>query len=59
MRRLMREAYRLNCEPIRQYCEGKNCSFMLAFNYMDKEIRSQEDISKAMRKAISKLTQQN
>lgn len=56
MRRLMREAYRLNCEPLRQYCLDNNCSFMLAFNYMDKEIRSQEDISKAMRKAISKLT---
>lgn len=56
LRRLMREAYRLNAEPLRTYCSENHCSFLLAFNYMDKELRSQEQISKAMQKAIKRLT---
>jgi hypothetical protein len=52
----MREAYRLNAEPLRTYCSENHCSFLLAFNYMDKELRSQEQISKAMQKAIKRLT---
>ena len=52
----MREAYRLNAQPLRDYCEAHDCSFLLAFNYMDKELGSQEKISAAMRKAIAKLT---
>ena len=56
LRRLMREAYRLNAEPLRTYCSENHCSFQLTFNYMDKELRSQEQISKAMQKAIKRLT---
>jgi ribonuclease P protein component len=59
LRRLMREAYRLNAEPLRTYCSENHCSFQLAFNYMDKELRSQEQISKAMQKAIKRLTELN
>lgn len=59
LRRLMREAYRLNAEPLRMYCSENHCSFQLAFNYMDKELRSQEQISKAMQKAIKRLTELN
>ena len=59
LRRLMREAYRLNAEPLRTYCSENHCSFLLAFNYMDKELRSQEQISKAMQKAIKRLTELN
>ena len=55
LRRLMREAYRLNAQSLRDYCTENHCSFQLAFNYMDKELRSQEQISKAMRKALAKL----
>ena len=56
LRRLMREAYRLNAQPLRDFCTGNRCSFHLAFNYMDKEIRTQADISKAICKAIKRLT---
>lgn len=59
LRRLMREAYRLNAEPLRTYCSENHCSFQLAINYMDKELRSQEQISKAMQKAIKRLTELN
>ena len=55
LRRLMREAYRLNAQTLRAYCAENNCSFHLSFNYMDSELRTQEQISKAMRKAIAKL----
>lgn len=55
LRRLMREAYRLNAQPLRDYCQANNCSFLLAFNYMDPELRSGEKISSAMRKAVAKL----
>ena len=55
LRRLMREAYRLNAQTLRAYCTENNCSFHLAFNYIDSELRTQEQISKAMRKAIAKL----
>lgn len=58
LRRLMREAYRLNAEPLRVFCSEHHCSFLLAFNYMDKELRTQEQISKAMQKAIKRLTDQ-
>ena len=57
LRRLMREAYRLNAQPLRDYCCENNCSYYLAFNYMDSELRTQEQISKAMRKAIKRLTE--
>lgn len=57
MRRLMREAYRLNAAPLREYCHAHNCSIQLAFNYIDKELCSQEEISKAMQKAIRKILQ--
>ena len=57
LRRLMREAYRLNAQTLRNYCAENNCSFHLAFNYMDSELRTQEQISKAMRKAIKRLTE--
>ena len=55
LRRLMREAYRLNAQPLRDFCQANNWSFLLAFNYMDPELRSGEKISSAMRKAIGKL----
>lgn len=57
LRRLMREAYRLNAQPLRDFCAQNHCSFHLAFNYMDKELRSQEQITKAFRKAIKRLTE--
>ena len=59
LRRLMREAYRLNAQPLRDFCSEHHCSFLLAFNYMNKELRTQEQITKAMRKALKRLTELN
>jgi len=58
LRRLMREAYRLNNQPLLDFCAEKGINLQLAFNYIDKEMRSQEEISAAMQKAIRKLIQQ-
>ena len=55
LRRLMREAYRLNAQPLRDFCQENRCSFLLAFNYMDAEMRTQAQVTKAMQKAIAKL----
>ena len=55
LRRLMREAYRLNAQPLRNFCQENRCSFLLAFNYMDAEMRTQAQVTKAMQKAIAKL----
>ena len=48
LRRLMREAYRLNQEMIQQ-------PYMIAFNYMDKEVQPFSVIEKAVRKALKKI----
>ena len=55
MRRLMREAYRLEKEPLVHYCEEKGMKMEVAFNYMTKEVRDADDIRKAVRKAIEKI----
>lgn len=55
MRRLMREAYRLEKEPLLAYCEEHRCQMQLAFNYIDKEQRDLASIRKAVRKAIKKI----
>lgn len=49
MRRVMREAYRLNNVPL----EGKN--LQIAFNYMDKQLQPYAVVEKAMRKAIKRI----
>lgn len=58
MRRLMREAYRLNNQPLLDFCAERQISLQLAFNYLDKEQRSQAEISAAMQKAIRKIIKQ-
>lgn len=55
LRRLMREAYRLNNEPLKLYCTDRKISMQIAFNYIAKEEMNYVLIEKAMRKAISKL----
>ena len=55
LRRLMREAYRLQAQPLRDFCADNQLSLQLAFNYMDREIRTQQQINKAMSKALNKL----
>ena len=51
LRRLMREAYRIN----KHMLDDKGISYQLAFNYMDKEKHSFVDIARAMKKALAKL----
>ena len=58
MRRLMREAYRLSKQPLADYWSEHNCSMQIAFNYIDKEQRSQADITAAMQKAVQKILKQ-
>lgn len=49
LRRRMREAYRLNKQPLM----GK--TMQVAFNYIDKSIQPYSVIEKAMRKAVKRL----
>jgi ribonuclease P protein component len=49
LRRLMREAYRLNQDILQQ-------SYLIAFNYMDKEEQPYAVIEKAVCKALKKIS---
>lgn len=49
MRRLMREAYRLNQEQLGEQ------HYLIAFNYMDKEEQPYSTIEKALCKALRKV----
>ena len=51
MRRLMREAYRLNKHIL---C-AENNNYHLAFNYIDKQTQDFHVIEKAMKKALQRL----
>jgi ribonuclease P protein component len=53
LRRLMREAYRLNKSILYQ----NSTRYHIAFNYMDKSIQDYQVIAKAMCKALNKLNQ--
>ena len=55
MRRLLREAYRLNALPFKQYCRENRISAQIAFNYIAKEQLPYADIEKAMKKALTRL----
>lgn len=52
LRRLMREAYRLNQELL---ASEEKKGFLIAFNYIDKEEQSYQTIDKAIRKALQKI----
>ncbi|MBO7501802.1 MAG: ribonuclease P protein component [Paludibacteraceae bacterium] len=52
MRRLMREAYRLNKDEVEQR------GWELSFNYMDKEQQSFPQIEKAMKRALKRLVEE-
>ena len=51
LRRLMREAYRLNKDII----EGEDIHYQLAFNYIDKEKQPYAIIEKAICKALKRI----
>lgn len=54
MRRLMREAYRLNCEPLKQL-EADGRAWHIAIYHMDKFLSDYSQIERAMRKLIAKI----
>ena len=57
LRRLMREAYRLNQEILTSNSEsGQTSNFYIAFNYMDKEEQPYAVIEKAVCKALKKIS---
>ena len=51
LRRLMREAYRLN----KHILVSSSTHAMVAFNYVDKQLQSFHLIDKAMRKALTRI----
>ena len=53
LRRQMREAYRLNKEML----SHSDTRYYIAFNYIDKTMQDYSVISKAMKKALKKLSQ--
>lgn len=53
LRRLMREAYRLQQEPLQNATQH----YEIAFNYLDKAEQPYAVIEKAMRKAIRKIAE--
>lgn len=50
LRRLMREAWRLNKGPLSE------AHMLIAFNYIDKELQPYEVVERAMIKAVDKLS---
>lgn len=55
LRRLMREAYRLNCEPLK-LLEQQGTALQIAIYNMDKQMSDYTQIAHAMRKLIAKIT---
>ena len=57
LRRLMREAYRLNQDILTSNsANGLTSNFQIAFNYIDKEIQPYAVVEKAVIKALKKIT---
>ena len=56
LRRLMREAYRLNQDLLQSKIENRKSGFLIAFNYMDKEEQPYAIIEKAICKALKKIS---
>lgn len=55
LRRLMREAYRLNQDLLQSKIENRKSGFLIAFNYMDKEEQPFAVIEKAVVKALKRI----
>ena len=58
LRRLMREAYRLQCEPLKQL-EAQGRALHIAIYNMDKEMPDYMQIERAMSKLIGKIVKDN
>jgi len=56
IKRLIREAYRLQKTDLVAHLQAKDKSLLVAFLYLDKEVHSYSTIEKAMKKAITQLS---
>lgn len=56
MKRLVREAFRLNKQPFYNLCEKYNLSLDIAFLYLKDELSDFAEIEKAILKVVSSLT---
>lgn len=57
MKRLIREAYRLNKQPFYDICEKYNVALDIAFLYLKDELSDFAEIEKAMRKVATSLVE--
>ncbi len=55
LRRLMREAYRLNAVSLKEKCKAEQLHLQIAFNYIAPEELDYYQIEKAMRKALRNI----
>ncbi len=55
LRRLMREAYRLNAVALKEKCKAEQLHLQIAFNYIAPEELDYHQIEKAMRKALRNI----
>ena len=55
LRRLMREAFRLNQDSLKPDNDSIKQNFLIAFNYIDKDEQSYSIIEKAVKKAMAKI----
>jgi ribonuclease P protein component, eubacterial len=58
IKRLMRECFRLNKQPLYELLEGREAGLNIAIIFIDKELPAFELVEKGMIKAIAKLIQQ-
>jgi len=59
MKRLMREAYRLNKSSLVDYCREKEIGFLIAFLFIGNELFEWGTIEKAMQKAIDMIKEKS
>lgn len=58
LKRLMREAYRLNNTDLDTYCRTRSCRLQIAFQYISSDLADYQMVEKAMRKALRKISEQ-
>lgn len=55
IKRLMREAYRLNKQELKEYATASDLHIYIAFQYIAKEILPFHEVEEKMKKALHKL----
>jgi len=55
MKRLMREAYRLNKTALIRYCQEKECGLLIAFIFIGNELCRWQEMETAMQTALDTL----